>query len=176
MPPLLVMFKTVSTDCNLDCSYCYYRESLEGSRIRRRIDRGMLETFIPHYMDYVSDTGAARFAWQGGEPTLAGLDFFRWVVELQERNARPGTEIHNALQTNGVLIDEQWAEFLAEKGFLVGVSIDGPEEVHDSLRRTAGGTGRSPGQWQGLTSCDGTALKSTPSAWWDRTMSRVPAT
>lgn len=141
MPPLSLMFKTVSTDCNLDCHYCYYRQSLEGSRVRRRLDRSMLETLIPQYMEYVADTGAARLTWQGGEPTLAGLEFFRWVIELERRHARPGTSLHNALQTNAVLIDDEWAAFLAEHGFLVGVSLDGPEELHDTLRTDRGGHG-----------------------------------
>lgn len=135
------MFKTVSTDCNLDCSYCYYRQSLEGSRVRRRIERPMLENLIPQYMAYVADVRAARFAWQGGEPTLAGLEFFRWLTDLQERHASPGTSIHNALQTNAVLIDAEWAEFLASHRFLVGVSVDGPEEIHDALRKDRGGHG-----------------------------------
>jgi uncharacterized protein len=135
------MFKTVSTDCNLDCSYCYYRESLEGSRVRRRIQREMLERFLPEYMDYVADTGVANLAWQGGEPTLAGLDFFHWAVELEAAAARRGTVIANALQTNATLLDDAWGEFLAEYRFLVGVSIDGPEEVHDAERKDRGGHG-----------------------------------
>jgi uncharacterized protein len=141
MPPLSIMFKTVSTDCNLDCSYCYYQESLEGTRLRRRIDRRMLETLIPQYMDYVADARHASLAWQGGEPTLAGLDFFRWMVALEAEHARPGTVIDNALQTNATLIDDAWSSFLAEYRFLVGVSLDGPEQIHDAERRDRGGHG-----------------------------------
>ena len=69
MPPLSLLFKTVSADCNLDCGYCYYRESSEGTRLRRRIDRAMLEALLPQYMEYIADVGQANFAWQGGEPT-----------------------------------------------------------------------------------------------------------
>jgi uncharacterized protein len=141
MPPLSVLFKTVSTDCNLDCSYCYYRESSEGTRLRRRIDRNMLEALVPQYMEYVADVGQAGFAWQGGEPTLAGLEFFRWVVDLEDRHARPGTVISNALQTNGVLLDDAWGSFLKQYNFLVGVSVDGPAEVHDIARKDRGGHG-----------------------------------
>jgi uncharacterized protein len=141
MPPLSVLFKTVSTDCNLDCSYCYYRQSLEGTRVSRRIDRGMLEVLLPQYMEYVADVGQAGFAWQGGEPTLAGLDFFRWVVGLQESHARRGTAISNALQTNGVLLDDAWGSFLRQHNFLVGISLDGPAEVHDIARKDRGGHG-----------------------------------
>jgi uncharacterized protein len=141
MPPLSILFKTVSTDCNLDCSYCYYRESLEGTRVRRRIDRDMLEALMPQYMEYVADLGQASFAWQGGEPTLAGLEFFEWAVELQKKHARRGTVISNALQTNGVLLDDEWAKFLKRNRFLVGISLDGPEDVHDTERKDRGGHG-----------------------------------
>lgn len=141
MPPLSVMFKTVSTDCNLDCSYCYYRESLEGIRVRRRIDNGMLEKFIPDYMAYVADVGLASMAWQGGEPTLAGLSFFEKIVALQRRHARPGTVIQNALQTNAILLNDAWGAFLKSHDFLVGVSLDGPEAIHDLLRHDRGGHG-----------------------------------
>ncbi len=137
----MTMFKTVSSDCNLDCGYCYYRESLYGSRARHRMSAEMLEAFIPQCLQYVSDVGAASFGWQGGEPTLAGLDFFRRAVELQRRSARPGAVIQNSLQTNGVLIDDEWARFLSENRFLVGVSLDGPESMHDRNRRDRGGRG-----------------------------------
>lgn len=141
VPPLSVMFKTVSTECNLDCSYCYYRESLDGARVRRRTGEDLLSRFIPEYMAYVADSGAASLAWQGGEPTLAGLPFFERVVELEARNAAPGTTISNALQTNGLLIDDRWSSFLANFEFLVGVSLDGPQELHDTERRDRGGRG-----------------------------------
>lgn len=135
------MFKTVSTDCNLDCAYCYYRESLEGTRVRRRIEPKLLETFIPQYMAYVADSGVASFAWQGGEPTLAGLPFFDRVVALQARHARPGTTITNALQTNGLLLDDEWGAFLKRYNFLVGISLDGPQPIHDAQRRAKSGRG-----------------------------------
>lgn len=135
------MFKTVSTDCNLDCQYCYYRESLEGTRVRRRISYDMIAHFIPRYLEYVGDNSLANFIWQGGEPTLAGLEFFQSVIELQQEHTRPGTIVSNALQTNGVLIDGRWARFLADNQFLVGISIDGPQEIHDSLRKDRGGHG-----------------------------------
>lgn len=141
MPALHVMFKTVSTDCNLDCSYCYYRESLEGTRVHRRLDDALIERFIPEYMTYVGDVRLARMAWQGGEPTLAGLPFFRKVVDTQKRSAMPGTVIANTLQTNGVLLSDDWGAFLKREGWLVGVSLDGPREVHDALRRDRGGRG-----------------------------------
>jgi uncharacterized protein len=137
----MTMFKTVSSDCNLDCGYCYYRESLYGGRARHRMTEEVLETLIPQCMEYVGDAGLASFGWQGGEPTLAGLDFFRRAVELQRRCARPGTAVQNALQTNGVLIDDEWARFLSEHRFLVGVSLDGPQPIHDCHRRDRRGEG-----------------------------------
>ena len=141
MPPLSALFKTVSSDCNLDCSYCYYRESLEGTRVRRRLEEPVLRAFMHQYMEYVADVRVANLAWQGGEPTLAGLDFFQRVVKLEEEYARVGTTIGNALQTNAVLLDDRWGEFLRHYNFLVGVSLDGPEEIHDSVRRDRGGHG-----------------------------------
>src|ERR1051326_3224677 len=114
MPPLTVMFKTVSTDCNLDCSYCYFRESLEGARVRRRMDNGLIERFIPAYLEYVADVRMANLAWQGGEPTLAGLPFFQRIVDIEQRSAAPGTVVGNALQTNGVLLNDEWGGFLRQ--------------------------------------------------------------
>jgi uncharacterized protein len=141
MPPLSVMFKTVSSDCNLDCLYCYYRQSLEGERVRRRMDIRLLDGFLPQYMEYVADSHQVNLSWQGGEPTLAGLDFFRQTVELEAKYARPPTVINNAIQTNAVLVDDEWAEFFAAYRFLVGVSLDGPEEIHDAVRKDRGGNG-----------------------------------
>src|SRR5579884_3412740 len=141
MPAVGVMFKTVSTDCNLDCQYCYYRESLEGTRVRRRIASEMLDSFFAQFMDYVSDAKVASISWQGGEPTLAGLGFFEQVVALEARHAHPGTTISNALQTNAVLLNDAWGSFLKTYNFLVGVSLDGPQEVHDSRRMYRNGRG-----------------------------------
>jgi len=139
------MFKTVSSDCNLDCSYCYFRETLYGGRgsgsPRHRISAQMLEKFIPEYMEYVADSHVASIAWQGGEPTLAGLPFFERVVALQAAHARAPMTISNALQTNATLIDDDWAAFLRRYNFLVGVSIDGPREAHDAARKYASGRG-----------------------------------
>jgi len=141
LPPLPVLFKTVSSDCNLDCSYCYYRESLEGTRARRRLEEPVLATFMRQYMQYIADAGVASLVWQGGEPTLAGLDFFQRAVDLEVEFAPRGATIGNALQTNAVLLDDRWGEFLRRYNFLVGASLDGPEAVHDSARRDRGGHG-----------------------------------
>lgn len=130
-----VMWKTVSEDCNLACDYCYY--SRIGGNIRGKVKRiapEVLETFIREYMKM--SNGAASFAWQGGEPLLAGLDFFEDVVRLQAKYAPPHTIITNSLQTNASLLNDEWARFLKKYNFLVGVSIDGPREIHDKRRIT----------------------------------------
>ncbi len=141
MPVLPILFKTVSSGCNLDCSYCYYRESLRGTRALRIIEQPVLDVLVPQYLEYVADAGVASFVWQGGEPTLAGLDFFERIVALEAKHAGSGMALGNALQTNGVLLDDRWGEFLREYNFLVGISLDGPEDVHDSIRRDRGGHG-----------------------------------
>lgn len=142
IPPgaLGVMWKTVAEDCNLACDYCYYSSC--GGRPdprRRRIDPALLETAIREYLSHAR--GAVSFAWQGGEPLLAGIEFFEQVVALQAKYAPPGTSIGNALQTNGTLITDEWARFFRKYNFLVGVSIDGPREIHDAHRVTAVGKG-----------------------------------
>ena len=134
------MWKTVSDDCNLACDYCYY--STCGGRPgpeRARIDDALLERTIRAYME--QSRGAIGFAWQGGEPLLAGLPFFEKVVALQAHYAPPNTAIGNAVQTNGTALTEAWARFFRQYHFLVGVSIDGPKEVHDAHRVTATGKG-----------------------------------
>jgi uncharacterized protein len=141
MPALPVLFKTVSSDCNLDCAYCYYRQSLEGTRVSRRIAVPVLDAIMRQYMHYLADARVASLSWQGGEPTLAGLEFFERAVELEAAYAAPGTTITNSLQTNGILLDDRWGEFLRRYSFLVGVSLDGPGPVHDQVRRDRGGHG-----------------------------------
>jgi len=129
-----VMTKPVGPVCNLDCRYCFYLEKRDlypGNR-RWRMSDEALESYVRQYIE-VQDAPEVHFAWQGGEPTLMGLPFFRKVVELQRRHAG-GKTIHNALQTNGTLLDDQWCAFLAENRFLVGLSIDGPRDLHDAHR------------------------------------------
>lgn len=133
-PPFHVMTKPIGPICNLDCKYCFYleKEKLYPDTKKWQMSDEVLEQYIRDYIA-AQPQEEVHFAWQGGEPTLLGVDFFRAVVEMQKRYAH-GKQIHNALQTNGVLIDDEWGEFLAENGFLVGVSIDGPRELHDCYR------------------------------------------
>jgi uncharacterized protein len=134
------MAKPVGATCNLDCTYCYYlsRESLPQGPGAGRMSDETLGLFIKQYIDGVTGEEVI-FSWQGGEPTLLGLEFFRKVVAFEKKHAKPGQQIENDLQTNGTLIDEEWCEFLKAHRFLVGLSIDGPREIHDHYRVTKGG-------------------------------------
>lgn len=135
-----VMAKPVGSACNLDCAYCFYlsKAHLSKGPGPGRMSDETLEAFIRQYIEGVT-AGDVVFSWQGGEPTLAGLDFYRKAVALEKKYARPGQRIQNDLQTNGTLLDEEWAAFLKANRFLVGLSIDGPQELHDRCRITKGG-------------------------------------
>jgi uncharacterized protein len=134
------MVKPVGALCNLDCLYCYYlhKESLLGQPRQPRMADDMVERHIRQYIE--AQTGEeVVFSWQGGEPTILGLDFFRKIVDIQVRCAKPGQRIENDLRTNGTLLDEELASFLKANNFLVGLSCDGPKELHDPYRYTKGG-------------------------------------
>ncbi|MBU9712589.1 anaerobic sulfatase maturase [Bacillus tamaricis] len=133
------MWKTVSESCNLICDYCYYRNCKGNVSDIDVIDDALLEKFIKEYMELTD--GVASFVWQGGEPLLAGIDFFERVVQLQGKYAPPHTIISNSVQTNGTLIDQNWASFFKKYHFLVGVSLDGPKEINDQRRKTGSGSG-----------------------------------
>jgi uncharacterized protein len=132
-----VMAKPAGSACNLDCTYCFYlgKQKLAGGPGGGHMHDDVLERFVQDYIRSVT-ADEVVFSWQGGEPTLLGLEFFRKVVALQAKHARPGQRIENDLQTNGTLLDEDWAHFLKEHDFLVGLSIDGPREIHDRFRVT----------------------------------------
>jgi uncharacterized protein len=134
------MAKPSGSTCNLDCKYCFYlsKQTLPNGPGAGAMDDETLELFIRQYIE--GNTGpSVVFSWQGGEPTLRGLDFYRRVVALQRKYAKPGQRIENDLQTNGVLLNAEWASFLKENRFLVGLSIDGPRELHDRFRVNKGG-------------------------------------
>lgn len=128
------MTKPIGAICNLDCSYCYYleKEKLFPPDENFRMSDEVLETYIRQYIE-AQPGHSVTFAWQGGEPTLLGVDFFRNAVALQERY-RNGRKIYNTLQTNGTLLDDDWCSFFSEHGFLIGLSVDGPRELHDAYR------------------------------------------
>lgn len=133
-----IMIKPAGSLCNLRCQYCYYLDKAEiygGKEPRMTLD--MLETFVREYIA-ANDVPEVTFNWHGGEPLLMGLDFYRRAMELQKKYAS-GKTIHNTLQTNGTLITPEWARFFRENGFLIGVSLDGPKDVHDRYRTGKGG-------------------------------------
>ncbi|MCD6304639.1 MAG: anaerobic sulfatase maturase, partial [Planctomycetes bacterium] len=149
--PFNIMCKPVCGLCNLNCSYCYYvmkpRELYPG-RHRFKMTDEILDTYTRQYIEAMPVH--VDFGWQGGEPTLAGLDFFRKAVAYQRRYARPGQEVANALQTNGTLLNDEWCEFLAANHFLVGISLDGPAQWHDAFRRDRLGRKTFHRAWHGL--------------------------
>ncbi len=138
--PFHMMTKPSGPICNLDCQYCFYleKERLYPGTTDWGMSDAVLESFIQQHIAAHSPQPVVSFAWQGGEPTLRGVEFFERVVALQRRHAG-GRAIENAIQTNGILIDARWCQFLAEHRFLVGLSIDGPEDLHDRYRRDRGG-------------------------------------
>jgi uncharacterized protein len=130
------MTKPSGSRCNLDCHYCFYLEKEKlyprGPNDVMRMSRELLEIYVRDYI--AAQPGpVVSFAWQGGEPTLMGVDFYREAVALQKRYAH-GKTIENAFQTNGTLLDDEWGQFLANERFLVGISIDGPRALHDAYR------------------------------------------
>ena len=139
--PLSVVAKPTGAACNLDCQYCFFLSKELLYDVPRQLMREeTLRTYVAEYLAASGD-GEVTMLWQGGEPTLRGLPFYREVVRLCEVYRRPGQKVVHALQTNGTLIDRQWADFLAENDFLVGVSLDGPPALHDVYRVNKGGRG-----------------------------------
>lgn len=135
-----VMSKPTGAICNLDCEYCFFlskEELYPGSGFR--MDPVVHEAYISQLLAAHQGVEGVVVAFQGGEPTMMGLDFFRRTLELERRHARPDQRILNTVQTNATLLDDEWAEFFKEHDFLVGVSIDGPREMHDAYRVDKGG-------------------------------------
>ena len=129
-----VLAKPTGSTCNLNCSYCFYLQKEQlypGSRFRMSDE--VLESYISQLIE-CHRTDTVTVAWQGGEPTLMGVDFYRRAIALQEKYRRPGMRFENTLQTNGTLLNDEWCEFLRKNNFLVGISIDGPRRLHDTYR------------------------------------------
>ncbi len=149
--PFHIMAKPVCGTCNLDCRYCYYTmkpaELYPGTR-RFLMPDDVLESYIRQYLQ--AQPLRAELGWQGGEPLLAGKDFFRRAVELQKQYALEGQTLSNAMQTNGTLLDDEWCELFAANQFLVGISLDGPPEWHDRFRRDPAGNPTFHKAWAGL--------------------------
>lgn len=132
------LIKPGGSACNLACKYCYYLEKAELYGGRQPImDPELLELYIKQYIEAV-EHDVVEFCWHGGEPLMLGLDYFKRALKLQRKHSR-GKTIHNSLQTNGTLLDENWCRFFSDNGFLVGLSIDGPKDIHDAHRVNRGG-------------------------------------
>jgi uncharacterized protein len=138
-PAFQVMLKPSGAQCNLGCEYCYFLKKAgmyPGSDFR--MSEQVLESFTRQYIQ-AQRVPQVTFAWQGGEPTLMGLDFFERAVAYQQQYAPPGMRVENAIQTNGTLLDDAWCAFFKQHGFLVGISIDGPQALHDAYRKDKAG-------------------------------------
>lgn len=137
-PMFGTMVKPIGSACNLDCSYCYYRDKSEiYSGNMPLMSEELLEEYIRQYICGTSQQSVS-FCWHGGEPLMAGLPFFRRAMELQKKYAGDKV-IENSLQTNGVLLNEEWCSFFTDNNFLIGLSLDGPENIHNAFRRDCGG-------------------------------------
>src|SRR5512139_1475182 len=137
-PAFHLLSKPTGAICNLDCAYCFFLDKqvfYPGSKFRMSDD--VLAQYIRQLIES-HQADSVNIAWQGGEPTLMGLDFYRRVMALAEQYRRPGMRFLHTLQTNGTLLDDEWAAFFKEHNFLVGISIDGPREMHDVYRQDKG--------------------------------------
>jgi uncharacterized protein len=139
--PFHLLAKPTGAVCNLDCTYCFFlsKDSLYAGD-RMRMSDSTLVAYVSQLLESQPD-GPVQIAWQGGEPTLMGVDFFRRMIDIVRSMARPGQTVEHTMQTNATLIDDEWAGFLAENHFLVGVSIDGPPDLHDAYRVRSDGRG-----------------------------------
>ncbi|MFC2167229.1 anaerobic sulfatase maturase [Acidobacteriota bacterium] len=135
-----VFAKPAGSLCNLDCVYCYYlkKKHLYPKDHTFRMSDEILEEYIKQHLETSPDP-EVRFSWHGGEPTILGLDYFYRIVELQQKHRSSQQRILNGLQTNGILLNEEWCRFFAKERFSVGLSLDGPQELHDSFRLTKNG-------------------------------------
>ena len=149
-PQFHLLAKPSGSTCNLDCTYCFFlsKEALYPNEASR-MSEATLEAYIAQRLES-HRSPEVTVAWQGGEPMLMGLEFFARSVELVEKHKRPGQQVEYTMQTNGVLLDDAWGAFLAEHGFLVGLSVDGPQPLHDTYRVNRGGQGTHRQVMKGL--------------------------
>ncbi|AMF99936.1 MULTISPECIES: anaerobic sulfatase maturase [Vibrio harveyi group] len=140
--PFHIMAKPTGSTCNIQCDYCYFlgREETLKEVTANSMPLETLELYIKQYIE-AQPTEQVVFSWQGGEPTLLGLDYFETIIKLQKKHNPLGKTIHNDLQTNGMLLNKPWCKFLKTHRFFVGLSIDGTQEVHDHYRHTRSGRG-----------------------------------
>ena len=139
--PFSVLAKPTGAACNLNCAYCFFlSKDLLWDASHQSMSEDMLRSYLTAYFDAQPD-GPVTLGWQGGEPTMRGLEFFRLAVRLANELHRPGQTVEHTIQTNGTLLDDEWGDFLAENHFLVGISIDGPADLHDHYRVNKAGRG-----------------------------------
>lgn len=137
-PAFSTMVKPIGSACNLDCNYCYYRDKSEIYNGKMPLmSEQLLEEYIKQYLQGASQKQLS-FCWHGGEPLMAGLPFYRKAIEIQQKYCGD-KEIENTLQTNGILLNEEWCRFFRDNNFLIGISLDGPQDIHDAFRRDCGG-------------------------------------
>ncbi len=150
-PSFHVLAKPTGAQCNLDCDYCFFlsKEMLYPDS-RFRMSESTLEAYLRQLIEAHSRVPEVTIAWQGGEPTLMGLDFFRKSIEIAKKYLKPGQRAQHTIQTNGTRLDAEWARFFKKHDFLVGISIDGPREIHDTYRVTRGGSGSFDQVMRGL--------------------------
>ncbi len=147
--PFHVLAKPTGPKCNLECEYCFYKEKEDNIYLENRkanslnMSEALLREYVAQYIKSQSSVEGPiiNFLWQGGEPTMRGISFYRLAVQLQKELCPADKTIHNHFQTNGILINENWAKFFAEHDFLIGISIDGPQFIHDMYRKTLSGGG-----------------------------------
>lgn len=135
-----MLVKTVGARCNMSCTYCYYldKQNLPGSKQVGRMPEDILEEYIKQHID-ATTSDSVFFSWHGGEPLLAGLDYFRKITELQKTYLPDGKKLFNGIQTNGILINDEWCRFFSDNDYVIGLSMDGPSFLHDVYRRTISG-------------------------------------
>jgi len=131
-----VIAKPTGARCNLDCAYCFF---LKKAALYPESAFRMSDAVMESYVRQVVEAGLPTVAWQGGEPTLMGLDFFRRAMAAERKCLKPGQSVENTIQTNGILIDAEWCRFLRDNRFLVGISLDGPRHLHDAYRKDKAG-------------------------------------
>ena len=141
MPPISLLIKPASSGCNLRCRYCFYHSLAEGRQTGNygMMREELLEEIVKKALAFADQ--ACTFAFQGGEPTLTGIDFYRKLIEFEKKYNVKNVQVNNAIQTNGLLIDDVWADFLSGNRFLTGISLDGPKDLHDANRIDFSGKG-----------------------------------
>jgi uncharacterized protein len=150
LPRFHLLAKPTGATCNLACSYCFFLDkALLYPNSHFRMTDETLEAYIQQVIE--SHQGSeVTIAWQGGEPTLMGIDFYRKAIQFQQKHRRPGMTFENTMQTNGTLLNEEWCEFFKENNFLIGISLDGPAHLHDVHRVDKGGRPTFDRVMQGL--------------------------